>query len=219
MEVMVRTEVGKNANRRLRASGRVPGNVYGMGLAPFTISVEAKRVGEVLHLASGQNTIINLIAAGGSEKRDVIIKELQLDPVSGRFVHVDFVRIDPNQPIQVNVPIRLSGLPEGVKNEGGILDHVMREVNVSCLPADIPEQFDVDTSELHLNQNLSISDISVGEGITILDDPQSIIAVVSPARVEEVAPTEGEEEDEAGEEAAAEGESPEAAAESTEKTE
>jgi large subunit ribosomal protein L25 len=210
VEVEARTETGKNACRRIRMAGKIPGNVYGMDLAPFAVAVDPKGVEEVLALSSGRNTIFSLTLAGGTENRDVMLREMQRDPVTERLLHVDFLRIDPSKRMIVQVPIRLHGLAEGVKNEGGILDFVQRTVAVSCLPADIPEQFDIDISELHLNQNVAAKELEVGEGVEILDDPESILAVVVPTRVieEPVA----EEEEEAAEEGAEEGaEEPEVA--------
>jgi large subunit ribosomal protein L25 len=123
--------------------------------------------------------------------------------------------VDPEKPLQIGVPVTLKGIAEGVKNQGGILDFMHREVNISCLMADIPEGFEIDISELTVGQNVSVGDLVAGERIEILDDPQTIIAVISAARIEEVAPTVEEEEEAAaaeaeGEEAAAaEGETPE----------
>jgi large subunit ribosomal protein L25 len=203
VKVEARTDTGKNACRRIRARGRIPANVYGMDLAPFAVSVDPKRVEDVLGLSSGWNTIFSLSLEGGSENRDVMLREMQRDPVTERLLHVDFLRVDPQKRMHVNVPIRLHGLAEGVKNEGGILDFVQRSVEVSCLPADIPEHFDLDISELHLNQNVAIKEIEVGEEIEILDDPESILAVVVPTRVAEEPTAEAAEE--GAEEAAEEG--------------
>jgi len=204
VEVAPRPAFGKNANRRLRAGGRIPANVYGMDADPYAVSVDPRRIGDVLRLESGHNTILRLTIEGGKRSRDVMIREIQRDPLTDGLVHVDFVRIDPTKELQVNVPIRLVGTPEGVKNESGFLDFVHREVMVSCLPAGIPEHLDADVTHLHLNQHVSFSDLAVGEGVKILDDPETIIAVVSITKVEEEAPAEDEEAVE--DEAAAEGE-------------
>jgi large subunit ribosomal protein L25 len=184
----------------MRKLGRVPGNVYGMELPPFKVAVSARRINEVLMLGSGQNTILTLSMSGADEKRDVMIRELQRDPVSNGLVHVDFVRVDATKPVQVSIPIRLLGTPEGVKNEGGILDFVHREVLVSCLPSSIPEHVDIDVSALHLNQNISVAELTLPEGVEILDDSDAIVAVVSASRAEVSA---AEEEAEAAESAEA----------------
>jgi large subunit ribosomal protein L25 len=212
VQVEARTDTGKNACRRIRAAGKIPGNVYGMDIAPFAVAVNPKRVESVLALSSGRNTIFSLSLEGGSENRDVMLRELQRDPVTERLLHVDFLRIDPDKRMHVNVPIRLHGVAEGVKNEGGILDFVQRSVEVSCLPSDIPEQFDIDISELHLNQNVAVKSLEVGEELEILDDPETILAVCVPTRVIEE-PVAEEELEEGAEEAAEEGaEEPEVAA-------
>jgi large subunit ribosomal protein L25 len=205
IEVERREQRGSNAARRMRAEGRVPGNVYGMNLEPFAVSVSGKRIREVLQLATGRNTILTLSMAGADQKREVMMRELQRDPVTGRVMHVDFERIDPDVALTVTVPVRLVGTPEGVKNEGGVIDFVQRQIEVSCLPGSIPEQLDVNVEPLHINQNVSVADLQVGEGVTVLDDPEAIIAVVSAPRaiVEEVPEEEAEAEGEAPEEGAA----------------
>jgi large subunit ribosomal protein L25 len=205
--VEARSDTGKNACRQLRAAGRIPGNVYGMALAPFAVSVDPRKVEDVLGLSSGRNTIFQLSLAGGKESRDVMLREMQRDPVTERLVHVDFMRVDPDKRMNVMVPVQLLGLAEGVKNEGGILDFVQRQVEVTCLPTDIPEQLSVDISDLHLNQNVAVKELGTVEGVEILDDPESILAVVVPSRAAEAEVAEVDEE--AAEEAAEEGEEPE----------
>jgi len=207
VEVHTRSEKGKNACRRLRAAGMIPGNVYGLDLAPFPVSVRPQRVEEVLRLERGRNTIFRLQLAGGEESREVMLREIQRDPVSERLVHVDFVRVDPSKPVVVAIPVHLVGTPEGVKNEGGILDFVQRTVQISCLPSAIPDRLDVNVAGLHINQNVAAKELEVGEGITVLDDPETILAVVAQSRAEIAA------EEAAAEEAEEEGaEEPEVAA-------
>jgi large subunit ribosomal protein L25 len=201
LEVEPREQTGKNANRRLRRDKQVPGVVYGLDQPPFLVSVSPRKLGEILHLDSGRNTIFTLSLVGQDQTRAAMIKELQRDPVSEDFVHVDFIRLDLERKITVNVPVRLVDTPTGVKNEGGVLDFIHREVEVECLPKDIPEHVDVDVSGLHINQNVAVSDISVEEGVQILDEPETVIAVVVPPRAEAVA---AEEEEAAPEEEGAE---------------
>jgi len=203
LEVESRETTGSTAGRRMRRKGQVPGNVYGLDRPPFKVSVNPRRIDEVLRLGSGVNTMFQLALAGENKTRDAMIKELQRDPVTDLPVHVDFIRVDPTKTVQVSVPVRLVGLPEGVKNEGGVVDFVNRVVEVECLPTHIPEHYDVDVSALHINQHVSVSDLSIGEGVKLLDDPEQILAVVVAPRVEEVAVT--EEEAEAIEGEAAEG--------------
>lgn len=191
--VTARTDRGKNASRRLRAAGMVPGNVYGMTLDPYAVAVDPRRIEEILHLGSGRNTIFRLSLGEGKQSRAVMLRELQRDPVRETLVHVDFLRVDETKPVEVSVPVHLVGMPFGVKNEGGVVDFVHRTVEISCLPSAIPEHFDVDISALHLNQHVAVKDIAAGEGIEVLDDPETILAVVAPPRVEEAAPAEGAE--------------------------
>ena len=205
LEVTSREETGKNANRRLRATGVIPGIVYGLDRESFKVAVDPDRIEAVLRLKGGANTIFSLVLTGENKQRDAMIKELQRDPVTERALHVDFVRVDLTKAVQVRVPIVLLGVPDGVKNEGGITDFVLRDVLVECLPGNIPEHLDVDISELHINQHVSLSDVVIGEGVAVLDDLEQIVAGVSAPRVEEEKPEEGEEiEGEEGE--AAEGE-------------
>ncbi len=185
VEVESRETIGKNANRRLRAVGRVPGIVYGLTRPPFMVSVSPKRIEEVLHLESGQNTLFKLIL--GDSQRDAMIRELQRDPVTDRILHVDFVRVDPTRIVQVSVPIRLLGIAIGVRLEDGIVDFVHREVRIECLPGAIPEHLDVDISELHVNQHVAIADLKVPDGVKLLEPAESIVAVVAAPKAEEAA--------------------------------
>jgi len=215
--VETRDEFGKNACRRLRAAGKIPATVYGMNMPSFSVAVDPRGVEEVIRMSSGRNTIFTLSLAGGEQSRAVMLREMQRDPVSESLVHVDFVRVDPDKRIQVRVPVRLVGTPEGVKNEAGLMDFVHREVEVACLPAAIPEHLDVDVSHLHLNQHVSIKELHVEEGVEIVDDPETILAVVAAPRVEVVeAPAEEEAEVEA--EAAPEDEAAAKKDESTEES-
>lgn len=206
VEVEHRRDLGKNPCRRMRREGRVPANVYGMELKPFAVSVAPRQIEEVLRLESGRNTILTLSMSGAGQSREVMLREMQRDPVSGKLVHIDFVRVDPDKKLQVAVPVRLLGTATGVKNEGGVLDFVHRQVEVSCLPAAIPEHLDVDVSELHVGQHVSVKDLAAVANVELLDDPETILAVVSAPRVEEVPAAAAEAEAEAAEvpEAAAE---------------
>ena len=187
VEAQERSDLGKNASRRLRRSGGLPGVVYGLDRPPFTVGVGARKIEDVLSLETGRNTIFTLSLAGQDRTRAVMIKALQRDPVTERLVHVDFVRVDLAKAVRVNVPIRVIGIAEGVKTDGGLLEFVLRQVEVHCLPADIPEHLDLDVTALRLNQHLSVKDLPVKERVTILDDPEAIICVVAIPK-EEAAP-------------------------------
>jgi large subunit ribosomal protein L25 len=187
VEAAERSDLGKNANRRLRKDGGVPGVVYGLDRPPFTVGVGARKIEEVLGLESGRNTIFTLSLKGQDRSRAVMIKALQRDPVTERLVHVDFVRVDLAKAVRVSVPIRIVGIAEGVKTDGGLLEFIHREVAVECLPADIPEHLDLDVTALRLNQHLSVKDLPARDRVTILDDPESIVCVVAIPK-EEAAP-------------------------------
>jgi large subunit ribosomal protein L25 len=187
VEAQERSDLGKNASRRLRRGGGVPGVVYGLDRPPFPVGIGARRIEEVLSLETGRNTIFTMSLKGQDRSRAVMIKALQRDPVTERLVHVDFVRVDLAKAVRVSVPLRLLGIAEGVKTEGGLLEFVLRQVEVQCLPADIPEHIDLDVSALHLNQHLSVKDLPARERVTILDDPESIVCVVAVPK-EEAAP-------------------------------
>ena len=213
LEVETRKEVGKGPNKRMRRAGRLPANVYGLGVESFSVSVEPRRVEELLRSGSGRNTILTLSMKGAGESRDVMIREIQRDPVSEYLRHVDFIRVDPDSEIVVRVPIHLVGTPEGVKTEGGLLDFIYRDVPVKCKPSAIPEFFEGNVEELHIGQHLSVKDLQVPDDIELLEDLETVIVVVSaPKAEEEPEPVEGEEEGEgevpADGEAAAEGETP-----------
>jgi large subunit ribosomal protein L25 len=187
VEVSERTDLGKNASRRMRREGAVPGTLYGLNLPPFSVAVGARRIEEVLGLETGKNTIFTLQLTGQDKTRAAMIKALQRDPVSERLVHVDFVRVDLDKTVRVNVPVRLIGLAEGVKTEGGLMEFVLRHVEVECLPSNIPEHLDVDVSGLHINQHLSVKDLPVTANVTIVNDADAIVCVVAVPK-EEAAP-------------------------------
>jgi large subunit ribosomal protein L25 len=187
VEVEQRSDLGKNASGRLRRAGKIPGIVYGLDRAPFAVTVSPKRLAEVLRLETGKNTILSLSLAGQDRTRAVMIREIQRDPVTELPLHVDFVRVDLEKAITVAVPVRLLGIPVGVKTEGGVVEFVTREIEVECLPGDIPEHVDVDVSELHVNQNVHVSDLAIGERIRVLSDRDTIVALVAVPK-EEVAP-------------------------------
>ncbi len=202
LEVEPRDQLGKGPNGRLRAAGRVPANVYGLGMKSFAISVEPRRVEELLRSASGRNTILALAMKGADESRDVMIREIQRDPVHEGLRHVDFIRVDPKRKMQVRIPVNLIGTPEGVKNEGGLIDFIHREVLVNCLPSAIPEHFDGDISDLHVGQQLTVKDLKLGPEVEMVDDPDMVLLVVSQPKVEEE-PVEAEEEEVVAEDAEA----------------
>lgn len=181
VEVTPRTETGKAPAGRLRRAGMVPAIVYGMGLDPYPVAVSPKRIDEVVRGDAGRNTIFTLRLEGSDQTRAAMIKELTRDPVSARILHVDLVRVDLTKSVTVRVPIRLVGTAAGVK-EGGHVDFVHREVEVECLPANIPEHLDVDISALVIGDQIHVSDLAVPAGVKLLDDGHDLVmSVLAPA--------------------------------------
>jgi len=180
---------GKNEARRLRAAGRIPGTLYGVqkdGRAAATsVAVDPKEVLRILHSDSGANTLINL-RFDGAETR-VMVKEYQLDPVTHHLLHADFYQLAMDKAITVTVPIVLKGEPKGVKLQGGLLDFVTRDVQVQCLPTDIPEHIDVDVSELMLNQSIRLRDVAENPKWKPVTDADAMIAHVVMPKAEEAA--------------------------------
>src|SRR6186997_1216039 len=180
---------GKNEARRLRAAGRIPGTLYGVqkdGRAAATsVAVDPKEVLRILHSESGANTLINLRLDGGETR--VMVKEYQLDPVTHALLHADFYQLAMDKAITVTVPMVLKGEPKGVKLQGGLLDFVTRDIQVLCLPTDIPEHIDVDVSELMLNQSIRLRDIAQSPSWKPVTDVDTMIVHVVLPKAEESA--------------------------------
>ena len=184
-----RSGTGKGANRRLRATGRIPAIVYGRGKAARQLTVDPIPLAKMLKSAhSGINTLIDL-KVGGSETV-VLVREIQRDPVSGSWIHADLYEVDLQQTIEVRVPLHIVGKPAGVEN-GGILDHPLREVEVECLPRAIPDKVEVDVSALEVGDSIHVRDLVLPEGAKMLSDPDLAVAsVVLPKAEEEAKPAE-----------------------------
>jgi large subunit ribosomal protein L25 len=190
-----RTETGKNVNRRLRTRGLIPGVLYGAKREAVPLAVSPREITSILRSKTGENTLFDL-EIGGSRRR-VILKEFQVEPIKGNLLHADFYEVALDKPIEVKVHIEVTGTPVGVKVQGGLLDHVTREVEVSCLPADIPEKITVDVSDLEMGKAVRVGDLKVPDKVTMLSEPDLVIVhVVAPRAEEEVAaaaaPVEGE---------------------------
>jgi large subunit ribosomal protein L25 len=185
VEARPRADFGKNVNRRLRAQGLIPGVLYGARKQAVPVAVSPKEIGSILRSASGENTLFDLQLDGS--RRKVILKEFQVEPIKGRLLHADFYEVALDQTLEVTVHIELSGVPTGVKVEGGVLDFVTRELEVECLPTEIPEKIVVDVSELALGKHVRVSDIKVPDRVKVLTEPDVVIAHVVAPRAEEVA--------------------------------
>ena len=192
LEAVKREGRGKNESRRLRAAGRIPAVVYGArkdGKSPegVPVAVNPREVLRILRSESGANTLIRLKLDGGESQ--VMVKEYQLDPVTHRLLHADFYQLAMDRAIIVTVPIVLKGVPRGVKLQGGMLDFVTREVQVECLPADIPEHIDIDVSELMLHQAVRLRDLPENPKWKPLNDPDTMLVHVVLPKAEEAAAT------------------------------
>jgi large subunit ribosomal protein L25 len=182
-----RAETGKNVNRRLRVQGHIPGVVYGHKTEPQSVFVSPKEIGAILRSASGENTLFDLELEGS--RRKVILKEYQVEPIKGRLLHADFYEVALDQLLQVSVHVEVTGVPVGVKVQGGVLDFVSRELEVECLPTDIPERIVVDVSELEIGKHLRVSDLHLPDNVKVLSAPDLVIVHVVAPRAEEVAAT------------------------------
>jgi large subunit ribosomal protein L25 len=193
LKVERRQESGKNVARRARASGKVPAVVYGAKKETVPIYIEARQLTTAFRQGAGDNAIYLLKMAGTEQSRHAMIREIDRDPVSRDILHVDFLRVLMDVKVRVAVAVELTGTPKGVKQEGGILDFVSREIEIECLPNDIPASLPVDVSEVGMGESLRVGQIPAREGIRILDEADKVIAhVAHPAKEEEVAPAAAE---------------------------
>jgi large subunit ribosomal protein L25 len=191
----VRESRGKNEARRLRASGLVPAVLYGSGQASVALSVDPKQIFKILHSSTGHNTIFDVTVKEG-ETTPVMLVDWQLDPIKDNLLHLDLKRIDLTKRLRAAVPIRAQGEPAGAKLQGGLLELITREIEIECLPDEIPEYFTIDVSELMIGDAKRASDVALPESIKLLSQADSVLAHVVALRVEvvaaEAAPAEGE---------------------------
>ncbi|MGD2294246.1 MAG: 50S ribosomal protein L25 [Candidatus Aminicenantes bacterium] len=203
MSVLIKGEkresFGKNVSRRIRRDGRVPAILYGPDMDNIALVLDKKDIFSILKSETGENTLFKL--SFDSEKRDAMIKDLQTDPVTDELLHVDLIQIAMDKAVRVAVPIELVGESVGVKTEGGFVDFSTREIEVECLPKAIPEQIEVDISNLHLHQSFKVEELQPPEGTEITSDPDTVIVLIqAPTREEEIEVEAEEEEEVIGEE-------------------
>jgi large subunit ribosomal protein L25 len=173
----------KNAARRVRVTGKIPAVVYGAGQDSIAVTVDPKVITKILHSDSGHNTIFDLDVTGTTVVKAMIV-DWQHEPIKGALLHIDLKRIAMDKAMRVSVPIQLIGVPVGVKAQGGILEHVLREVEIECLPTDIPSHLDVDVSALEINGSIHVSDLPHSGSIKFLDDEGLTVAHVTAIREE-----------------------------------
>jgi large subunit ribosomal protein L25 len=176
----------KNAARRVRAEGNIPAVVYGAGKAAVAVTVDPRIITQILHSDTGHNTIFDLDVTGSDVAKAMIV-DWQHEPIKGALLHIDLKRIAMDKAIRVSVPVQLIGVPVGVKTQGGILEHVLREVEIECLPSDIPSHLDGDVSMLEINQAIHVSDLPHSGAIKFLDDEGLTVAHVALIKEEVVA--------------------------------
>lgn len=182
---------GKNDARRARREGMIPITVYGGGVETVAAVAPARDLAAILRSEAGRNTIFTLEVDGVGET-EVMFHDRQIDPVKGRLIHADLTRLVKGQKIEVTVPLHLVGEPVGVKESQGVLEQIIREIQIRCQPREIPDTLDVDVSHLNVHDTLHVSDLKVSEGIEILTDPEQLIATVGIVREEVEAPAAGE---------------------------
>jgi large subunit ribosomal protein L25 len=191
--VKARETAGSAESRRLRASGMIPGVLYGDGKKAHPFAVEERELRRVLTGDHGLHAILDVVFDGQKTAHHAVLKEYQLDPVRPRLLHIDLHEVRLDQTIQTQVAVEPFGESAGVK-EGGVLTLVLREINVEALPMEVPDRFEVDISALLIGDSLRVSDIRPPEGVTILDDPESVVLnVTPPTKIEEPEPEEEEE--------------------------
>jgi large subunit ribosomal protein L25 len=188
IEAQRRSQLGKGPARRLRREGRVPISLYGgEEKSPYALAVDLKQLLEVFRGAAGRNTIFQLQLDGDSVP--VIIKDWQVDRLKGTLTHADLMRISMTKITRVRVPVEVEGEPYGVKTEGGVMDFATHQVEVECLPADIPDRIHLDVSGLKLGDHISVKDLNLGDKVRVLEDPDRVIvSVLAPRLEEEVTP-------------------------------
>lgn len=218
LKAEARAEIGKGAARKIRADGRVPAVVYGHGVEPIPVSIDAKELFHLLHTDAGMNVLVDMRV--NSDQFLAMPREVQRDHIRGQFLHVDFLRIRRDEKVGVEVPIHLGGESHGVK-EGGVIEHHLWNLHLECFPQDVPTSIEADISGLGINESLKVADLEIPDKLTLLTSPDEVIVSVVPPqilRVEEEVAAEGEEEVAAAEAGAegAEGEEGQGAGESSE---
>lgn len=207
----VRPGIGTGVVKRLRRAGQVPGVIYGRGIDATAVAVDAKALRGALHTTAGMNVLIDMMIGDGAQAaRTVMVKAVQRDIFRRDIIHVDFTTVNLTEMVEAHVPIIFKGTPRGVTEDGGVFEPHLREVVVECLPTQIPEHIDFDVSDLPLGKSVHVSDLTLPPDVTLITEPEEVVAtVVAPRVIEEAAPAVTPEA--AAAQAAAPGEAPEGA--------
>jgi large subunit ribosomal protein L25 len=189
LTVQTRAEVGRNAIKKVRKQGLIPGVIYGVGHEPINLEVNSRQLSAVLAHSSSENILLDLEIIDGDDKRNslAMIQEVQHHPLQRRILHVDFHAVSATEKITAEVPIETIGEPVGVKTGGGLLEHILRDLEVECLPGDLPERIQVDVTSLDINQSIHVKDLQLPAGVEAITDGDLTVVAVSAARVEEEA--------------------------------
>jgi large subunit ribosomal protein L25 len=185
IDVQKRDKTGKGPNRRARSGGLIPAVVYGGGKDSVSIQIDRKSMLDLMKKAGSENPIYLLKLTDSGGERHAMIREVQIDPISRQVLHIDFQRVLMDQKVRVQVPVELVGVAYGVKTQSGVLDFVTREVQVECLPGDIPKQVELDVTEIHAGHHAEARDLKLPNGVTLLDEPDKVIISITHARTEE----------------------------------
>jgi large subunit ribosomal protein L25 len=185
LEAQPRTPGTKNDARRVRRDGKIPAVVYGAGKSAVPVAVDPRQVSRILHSETGHNSVFDLAVDG--EKTKAMIVDWQYEPIKGSLLHIDLKRIAMDRKLRVNVPIELVGVPEGVKTQGGLLEQIVRQVEVECLPADIPNDIELNVAELVFGVVLRVSDLPKNDKIRFVTDPDQPVAHIISIKEEVVA--------------------------------
>jgi len=187
LTVQTRTQVGRNAIKKVRKEGLIPGVIYGVGQEPINLEVNRRQLSTVLAHSSSENILLELEIVDGDTKRSslAMIQEVQHHPIQRQILHVDFHAVSATEKITAEVPIETIGEPIGVKTNGGLLEHNLRDLEVECLPGDLPDRIEVDVTNLDINQSIHVKDLKLPPGVEAVMDGDLTVVAVSAARVEE----------------------------------
>ncbi len=178
-----REGTGKGGARKLRQTGRVPAVLYGKDMSPVSLSVDAHDVRHLFQTISVENTLVDLKVEGVKEPFVTLVREIQTHPYKPDLVHIDFLRVQEGVEVELEVPLHLVGTPVGVKQEGGVLEQMIHELAVRCIPSEIPEAIEIDVSGLALDDSVHVSDIAFGEGVEITIPGDRVVCLVAMPRV------------------------------------
>ena len=187
LSAIARTDAGKGVARKLRRDGRIPGVIYGHARAPLPLSIDARELGRLLEHVSAETTVIDLSIDGSTSK--TLIREIQRHPVRRSIIHVDFQELVAGEKVTVNVPIILVGTPVGVRLNGGLMSQVLAELEVLVDPANIPNRIEVDVTEMNIGSSVHVSELTIPEGVEVVNDvSDTVVTVSAPKTTEEATP-------------------------------